>query len=118
VIAYDATVAEAGRMMAEHAVRHLPVLRDGLPVGVLSDRDIAAVRSISGGDADGVRVAEAMTPVPYAVPPSMPLQRVARMMAQHRYGCAIVTDDQSDRVLGVFTITDALKALATILEAE
>lgn len=116
VVGFDATIAEAEGLMAEHAIRHLPVVRDGRPVGVLSERDIMAVHGISGGNAGHVRVAEAMTPVPYAVPPSMPLQRVVRMMAQHYYGCVIVTDDASERVLGVFTITDALNVLAEILE--
>lgn len=116
VIEHDATLGDAARMMAEHAVRHLPVVRGGRPVGVLSDRDVAAVQALSLGAADRVRVEEAMTPVPYAVPPGMPLQRVAKMMARHRYGCALVTDENDQRVLGVFTLTDALRALAALLD--
>ncbi len=118
VIEHDATLAEAAKMMGEHAVRHLPVVRGGKPVGVLSDRDVAAVQAISGGHAEGVRVAEAMTPVPYAVPPGMPLQRVAQMMVRHGYGCALVTDERDQRVLGVFTLTDALRALAAVLDQD
>jgi len=116
VVAFDQTLAEAHRLMGEHAVRHLPVMRDGHPVGLLSQRDITAVLGVSGQNACHVHVAEAMTPVPYAVPPGMPLQRVVRMMAQHHYGCAVVTDDATERVLGVFTITDALNVLAELLD--
>ncbi|MGD8858458.1 MAG: CBS domain-containing protein [Myxococcales bacterium] len=113
-VAFDASLAEAAELMGEHAVRHLPVVRDGHAVGVLSDRDIAAVESLPiQGDRE-VRVAEAMTPVPYAVPASMALSRVARMMARQHYGCAVVTGADDDRVLGVFTVTDALRALAEV----
>lgn len=33
----DAEVAEAGRLMAEHKVRRLPVTKDGRSVGVIGD---------------------------------------------------------------------------------
>jgi len=32
--------AEARRLMAEHGIRHLPILEDGRPVGMLSIRDV------------------------------------------------------------------------------
>jgi CBS domain-containing protein len=37
----DAELAEAGRLMAEHQVRRLPVLKDGTLVGIVSLGDIA-----------------------------------------------------------------------------
>jgi len=116
VIAHDATLAEARALMGEYGIRHLPVVRDGQPVGMLSDRDVAQVQALSPDDADHARVVEAMTPVPYAVPPEMALRRVVEMMARHGYGSTIVTDDTDRRVLGVFTSTDALTALATLLD--
>jgi len=111
----DACLDAAGRLMGEHGVRHLPVVRDGRPVGVLSERDVAAVEALTPQSPDTVRVGEAMTPIPYAVPPDMALSRVVRMMQEHRYGCAIVTDPKDDKVLGVFTTTDALRALGSML---
>ena len=36
----DATVLEVGRTMAEHGVRHVPVVQDGTLVGMLSMRDV------------------------------------------------------------------------------
>ncbi|MBB3263409.1 CBS domain-containing protein [Azospirillum sp. OGB3] len=37
--AHDITVGEALRRMADHGLRHLPVVRDGRVIGVLSMRD-------------------------------------------------------------------------------
>ncbi len=38
----EQTVAEAARLMTEHGVRHLPVVRRGRLLGVLSIRDVLA----------------------------------------------------------------------------
>ncbi|HEX7481290.1 MAG TPA: CBS domain-containing protein [Polyangiales bacterium] len=115
VIGFDQTLAEAARIMGENAVRHLPVLRDDRIVGVLSDRDIAIVESLGATHPDAIRVAEAMTPVPYCVPPDMRLDRVVQSMCTNKYGCAIVIDDATQTVLGVFTVTDALRLLDRLL---
>ncbi len=112
---FDQTLSEAARLMGEHAVRHLPVLRDGSIVGVLSDRDIAIVESLGAVRPDAICAAEAMTPGPYCVPPEMSLGRVVTLMARHKYGCAIVTEAPDNRVLGVFTVTDALRLLDRLL---
>jgi predicted transcriptional regulator len=49
--------------------------------------------------------------VPYSVRASTALAEVCRAMAAHHYGCVLVTDD-ADKVVGIFTTTDALEALA------
>jgi signal-transduction protein with cAMP-binding, CBS, and nucleotidyltransferase domain len=40
--ALDTTVAKAQKMMAEHGIRHLPIVEDGIPVGMISSRDVLA----------------------------------------------------------------------------
>lgn len=117
-IAYDATLAEAHQLMSQHACRHLPVLRDGAIVGVLSDRDVAVVESLGRTPSDGIRAVEAMTPVPYAVPKDMPLGRVVRQMQRNKYGCTLVTNGASGPPVGIFTTTDALHALHELLTDE
>lgn len=114
-VRFDQTLAEASALMSEHAVRHLPVLKDGNVVGVLSDRDVAVIESLASTPAERIRVVEAMTPVPYAVPADTPLVRVVRRMAAEKYGCAIVTDASGRDAIGIFTTTDALDVLRTLL---
>lgn len=41
----DATVAEVARQMVDGAIRHMPVVEDGAPVGIVSIRDLLAVSS-------------------------------------------------------------------------
>jgi acetoin utilization protein AcuB len=112
-IGEDQTMAMAHRMMREHHFRHLPVLNRGKLVGVLSDRDLHLVESLRDIDPNQVRVEEAMTPAPYTASPDSPLDEVVATMAQHKYGCAVVM--QNDKLVGIFTTVDACRAFAEML---
>lgn len=107
-----ASVAEARVAMEEHGVRHLPVLDGGQLVGMVSERDLAIVAGIRGLNADALPVEEAMSGDVLAVTPEEPLAGVAARMAERRAGSAVVV--RGERVLGIFTTTDALRALSTL----
>jgi len=57
-----------------------------------------------------VLVDEAMTIDVYTVPPTATLAKVAGAMAEHRYGSALIVD--GEKVVGIFTTVDAMRALA------
>ncbi len=113
VIGVDQTLAAAARRMHLLAVRHLPVVDDGVLVGILSERDVALVRSSRSIDPEEASVEEAMTPDPYAVGPEMPLALVVQTMAERKVGSAVVIE--RGRVIGLLTTTDALALLADLL---
>jgi acetoin utilization protein AcuB len=115
-VGYDQPLKHAHDVMREHHIRHLPVLNGGRLVGLLSDRDLAFVENLRDVDAAKVRVDDAMTPTPYSVKKTAMLGQVAREMAEHRYGSAVVMEN--DHVIGVFTTTDALRALADACEGK
>lgn len=52
VVAPDDPVADAVALMREHAVRRLPVVEDGLPVGMVSLGDLAEARDPGSALAD------------------------------------------------------------------
>ena len=112
----EQSVRHAGELMREHGIRHLPVLHGGQLVGVISDRDVRLIESISALDVDSVTVEEAMSPEPYTVEPRAKLASVVRHMAAHKLGSAVVV--LGTRVQGVFTTTDAMRLLAERLDAE
>lgn len=113
-IGFDRPLAHALEVMRELHVRHLPVLKAGQLVGVLSDRDIKLVLGFDGTDPKTMTVDEAYSPDPYFTTPSTPLNEVVRHMADKKYGCAIVVDN--DKLVGIFTEVDAFNALSDLLE--
>ncbi|MDI1479427.1 CBS domain-containing protein [Polyangium sp. y55x31] len=115
-IGFDQTLVQAHKLMREHHIRHLPVLRGGRLVGMLSERDLAFVEALRDVDPQKLRVEEAMTPLPFTVAPDALLAGVSREMAEHRYGAAVVM--REGHVIGVFTTTDALRALADALDGK
>lgn len=112
-IGSDQTLSTAHKVMRGEGLRHLPVLRAGKLVGMLSQRDLYFLETIAGVDIEIDKVADAMTPDVYTTGPDESLRDVARVMAERKYGCAVVME--RGRVLGIFTVTDALRHLAEAL---
>jgi acetoin utilization protein AcuB len=112
-IGEDQPMALAHRMMREHHIRHLPVLRGAKVVGIVSDRDLNTVETLADVDPRKVLVSEAMTAEPYVVGPDTEIDEVVSTMAKQKYGSVVVT--QHDKVVGMFTTVDACRALADLL---
>jgi acetoin utilization protein AcuB len=114
-ITMEMSLPEAQRLLEEHGIRHLPVVDGEKLVGVISDRDIARLEGFPMVNFNSVSVADAMSSRPYSVGPETDLVEVVRTMAANKYGSAIVVEGR--RVSGIFTVVDALKILAGLLEA-
>jgi acetoin utilization protein AcuB len=113
-IGNDQTIAKASAIMSEHRIRHLPVLRGGQLLGVLSDRDVKLIESFRDVDPTTTTVDEAMTEQPYTVGPETPLDEVVRTMAEKKLGSAVIV--QNHKVVGIFTTVDACQALSELLQ--
>ena len=84
------------RLMAEHALRHIPVLSRGRVVGIVSAR------------APGIVV-----PDPYVVEILTPLDEVVATMSERRIGCAVVV--KRGKLAGILSLTDISRVLVAIL---
>jgi acetoin utilization protein AcuB len=114
-VARNQAVSVAHQLMRAEGIGHLPVLDGVKVVGILAERDILLVESLPGVNPTDLVVEEAMVPAPYAVTPEASLSEVVATMLERRIGSAIVTEGQ--RVVGVFTTVDALRALGDLLAA-
>src|SRR3989337_3004148 len=59
-----ASIGDALALVSEHGVRHVPVLRHGALIGVLSDRDLRRIEGMLAGAALDARRVEARLAVP------------------------------------------------------
>jgi CBS domain-containing protein len=110
------SLSEAHALMRQYGIRHLPVTRRGRLSGLLSQRDILLLLTLSGVEAEQEPVEEAMTEAPYAVPPDVPLSEALTEMAVRGYGSVVVAAPDG-RPLGIITARDALRSFARFLDS-
>jgi acetoin utilization protein AcuB len=108
------SVADVQKLMSGLSIRHLPVLRDGKIVGIVSDRDVKNALGLLGASPEKLIVRNIEHESPYQVSPDALLHQVTGEMAEHHYGCAIVV--QNGKLVGIFTTVDACRALSDILQ--
>lgn len=112
-IGQEQTLAKAHEVMREHKIRHLPVLEGGRLVGMITLRDLHLVETLKDVDPKKITVEDAMSSTVYAIVPDAPLDDVAAEMAEHKYGSAVVM--QNNKVVGILTTVDVCRALAELL---
>lgn len=115
-IGIDDSLAGAAEMMREHGFRHLPVIEGSKLVGVLSERRVreAIERTRHSEEAPRVRDVEALEA--YVVDLDAQLDNVALAMADRHLDSALVV--KNDRLVGIFTSTDACRCLGEYLRSE
>jgi acetoin utilization protein AcuB len=111
----NAPLAEAHAFLRDRRIHHLPVTRDGVLAGILTDRDI---KLALGPDLDSppereLSVRDVYQPDSYIVEAGALLDDVAAAMAERHIGSALVT--RGGKLVGIFTSTDACRALARVL---
>jgi acetoin utilization protein AcuB len=114
----EAPLAEAHAFLRTRQIRHLPVTRDGVLAGVLTDRDIklALGPDLGSPPERELRVADVYQPECYVVDAGDRLEEVAATMAERHVGSALVT--RAGKLVGIFTTTDACRALARLLREQ
>lgn len=120
----DDSLATALRLTREHRIRHLPVVDDGVLVGILSDRDIrlAMPSPIEVADAERAAMLE-RTPIAGVMTAEVvtageldTVEDAAKSLCRFRIGALPVVDAHG-RLRGMITETDVLQAFAEVLSA-
>ena len=116
--------AEAQKIMSENKVRHLPVVGDGKrPLGLVTRQSLrippAELGSLNVWEItrflSELKVKDIMVPARElsTIGPDATLEEAAQVMADNRYGCLPVVEE--DVVVGIITETDLLLQLADLL---
>lgn len=104
----DDNVALAVHSMLLGNIRHLPILRDGNLVGVVTERDLLAHRARRGKPGLGDLLSTVMSKPPVMAGPDMDVGEAADLMLSQRLGCLPVVDGRA--IVGVVTRSDVIAA--------
>lgn len=110
VVAPEATVAQADVLCHAKGFRHLPVVRDGELVGVLSDRDLR--RSAGAELSSRTSVESLMSRRVVTIRPTERASAAARQMVENRVSALPVVGDGP---VGIVTSTDVLERASELL---
>ncbi|NLF25356.1 MAG: CBS domain-containing protein [Deltaproteobacteria bacterium] len=105
---------DALQVMSIRKLRHLPVVSDGELVGVLCEREVKALSTISENLRTALKAGDFCDRNPYIVQADIPLSKVAYDMSLGKQDYALITDGEG-HFLGIFTTTDACRAIHMIL---
>lgn len=100
-------------IMKDQGIRHLPILRNGKVIGIVSDRDVRLAAGLTNREKKQIQASDIMVNDPVTVSSMASLDDVAFEMSQKKIGSVIV-NDENDNFFGIFTVTDALNALIEI----
>jgi CBS domain-containing protein len=100
------SVASAARLMESADVGSVPVVDQGTPVGIVTDRDIAIRVVAQGKDPQQTQVADIATDQPYYVHPDQDLDEALELMAYRKVRRLLVVDDS--QLVGVLSQADVV----------
>jgi CBS domain-containing protein len=110
------TVAELIGQLASHNVGALPVVDQDRLIGIVSERDVVRELHSAGSALLGARVADIMTTEVTTCSPGDSVEDLAGIMTARRIRHIPVVSD--DRLAGIVSIGDLVKARIDLLESE
>lgn len=107
----EASVAEALELMQTHGVRHLPVVEDGLLVGLVTDIDLRTAYFASL--LEELKVRDVMSHDPMVIGGDDTVFQAARLIHQHKLtGLPVV---ENGHLVGIITLADILGVFVALL---
>jgi acetoin utilization protein AcuB len=123
-VTLEATLAEVSDLMREADIRHVPVVKAGVLVGMVSDRDLASLnvaRVLTADGADALRRALA-TPVVTVMSADVifvemedDLDDVIELMLEHKVGAIPVVRPDTREVVGIVSYIDVLREIQDLV---
>lgn len=119
----DTSVAAAKALLVKHKFRRLPVVKDGILLGIITDRDLREVApspatTLSKHEAnyllDKVLVRDIMKKPVLTINVEATIEEAALIMYREKIGGLVVVDDKA-AVVGIITETDIFKCFVDVM---
>lgn len=116
------TLPEIDRIFREHRIRRAPVMDNGRLVGIISDHDLMAnlpspATTLSRWEInsllDKLLARDFMIHPVYVIAPDCPLEEVARVMNEKKFGAMPVME--GDQLVGIVTESDIFRTFVSML---
>ncbi len=113
----EASVKEAFALLKSMGIRHLPVVKDGVLKGIVTDRDLRRPKISDVFKSwhelyqinDEIQVEDIMTSPVITIPEDSTIKEAAKRLVQNRIGALAVTDKKGE-LTGIITESDILRA--------
>ncbi len=107
----EETLDHAKNLMIRNNIRHIPIIANGFPVGIISERQINTLPMETWGKRKAMEI---MVDKPFCVPHTDLLKDVVFQMSKKKIGSALVVNEEG-RLYGIFTSIDALNVIIECL---
>lgn len=119
------TLGDALEIMEEQDIRHLPVVRGGEVIGMLSDRDMRGLGVSLVSDLEsldrlqtrlGGKVASLMSGNVYTVDRTANVSEVVDLMLEEKVSAVPVVEEDTATLVGIISYVDVLRALRDTMD--
>jgi CBS domain-containing protein len=116
MIDHDKSALETAKVMAEKGISSVFVVRNGDPVGIVSERDFIKKICAKELPIAEVKIGDIMSKILTTADPEMPIEVAVQRMVNHKIRRLPIMED--GKLVGIITVTDLARYLRTTLLLE
>jgi predicted transcriptional regulator len=116
MIDHDKPALEAAKTMSERGISSVFVVKDGQPVGIVSERDFIKKICAKELPIAQVKIGDIMSKILTTADPDTPIEVAVQRMVNHKIRRLPIMEN--GKLVGIITVTDLAKYLRTTLLLE
>lgn len=116
MIDHDKSALEAAKTMAEKGISSVFVVKDGQPVGIVSERDFIKKICAKELPIAQVKIGDIMSKILTTADPETPIEVAVQRMVNHKIRRLPIME--GGKLVGIITVTDLARHLRTTLLLE
>ena len=112
----DSTALEAAKLMTEKGISSVFIVKDGNPIGIVTERDFIKKICAKELAVSQVRIGDIMSKILTTASPDTPIEVAVQRMVNHKIRRLPIME--REKIVGIITVTDLAKHLRTTLLSE